>query len=38
VQRVAKTEHKVMGLFFVDTDDVTDRPEDIRWWAAPCAC
>nr|MBP6383115.1 LON peptidase substrate-binding domain-containing protein [Pseudomonadales bacterium] len=30
VQRVAKTEHKVMGLFFVDTDDVTSiKSEDI---------
>ena len=30
VQRDAKTEHKVMGLFFVDTDDVTSiKSEDI---------
>ncbi|MBK8990175.1 MAG: endopeptidase La [Gammaproteobacteria bacterium] len=30
VQRVAQTEHKVMGLFFVDTDDVASiKPADI---------
>ncbi len=30
VQRVAQTDHKMMGLFFVDTEDTTSiKPEDI---------